>query len=982
MIMANLDILTELDSNGPPCHTVSVPEMCNSYITNKYNIKVLTMNIRSVQQNFDQFLVIFKRLNLSIDVIVLSECWIHENSVIPQLDGYLSYRTFKYINRAGGVIAFVKSCLLPDVTEPQFEEANCLQIKLGSTLTLLAIYRSPSFINITPFINSLITRVNSVKSSSRVVMAGDININISPDNDSESSSRYLCTLAELDLVPTVIKPTRLNSCLDHINISSRCCSESVVCRSGVTDHDLVIAGLKIKNPAKKDSKRLITRVDLNAVEAALSKVDWSGVVNSNALGDATSSFTHEIATVFKKYSSDVRVSRSKTVLKPWMTPGLIRCSKHKDKLHAKVRSNPDNETIKNIFTRYRNFYIDLIRKLKLKYESMELQQNKNNPKKLWKAIKTITSTAKVNEKSNALLQIKNTGTEALNHCNEYFTQIGKSLAEKTLSQINETQNTLAAGVSLQNKPLHSFFLEPTNVVEVENIIMSLKDDSAPGLDGITNKMLKKIKKYIVVPLTAIYNLSLSEGVFPNEWKMASVTPIHKSGDRADPSNYRPISLLNAFSKILEKIVNRRLVKFAEKNNLLCDRQFGFRQNKSTEGAVSLLASLVSEHLDSKKACVGVFLDLAKAFDTVSVPILVRKLELLGIRGVANKWFESYLSGRSQSLKIDNVRSKSTHIEFGVPQGSILGPTLFILYVNDIMTTKLTNADIICYADDTAIIFHESTWSKVADRVEQGMKMINAWLQKNLLTLNMNKTKFLCFHKSVKTSPTFTELKIHCCDSQVAQQCDCKSICRSPTIKYLGLLIDEKLSFKDHISTTSARVRKLIYMFKNLRSVADPDLLKYIYTSLCQSIISYCIVVWGGASTSNMIPLERAQRSVLKVMLKKPIRFPTKDLYKESKIISVRGLFILRVAMHVHRRVITSTEYDSMLKKRVFKLPLPNIQSNLARKSSSFLHPYIYNKIQSSCCIKNCTIPQLKNKITTWIGSLSYDELEAFLRALR
>lgn len=284
-----------------------------------------------------------------------------------------------------------------------------------------------------------------------------------------------------------------------------------------------------------------------------------------------------------------------------MTPGLIRCSKHKDKLHAKLKINPLDETLKKIFTRYRNFYVDLLRKLKQKYESLALEQNKNCTKKLWKSIKTITYTDKTKEKSHALLHTNDSKENSLNHCNEYFSNVGKCLAEDILLQTNETQESLAAKVSLQNSPAQSLYLEPTDVLEINSLIMDLKTDSAPGLDGVTNRLLKAVKNHIITPLTAICNLSLSQGIFPTQWKTAAVTPVYKAGRKDDPQNYRPISLLGSFSKILEKLMNKRLVSFVESNKLISERQFGFRRNRSTEGAVSLLTGLISENLDKKKS---------------------------------------------------------------------------------------------------------------------------------------------------------------------------------------------------------------------------------------------------------------------------------------------------------------------------------------------------------------------------------------------
>lgn len=345
----------------------------------------------------------------------------------------------------------------------------------------------------------------------------------------------------------------------------------------------------------------------------------------------------------------------------------------------------------------------------------------------------------------------------------------------------------------------------------------------------------------------------------------------------------------------------------------------------------------------------------------------------------NEWLKSYLTGRNQCVRINDTRSKLMPVDFGVPQGSILGPTLFIIYVNDILNLNLPKADTICYADNTAVIFHDVSWDRVVGNADRGMSAIVEWLQRNLLTLNLDKTKFLCFYKTSPSSPSIPVIRVHS-SNHPQLFCNCRGINRSPVIKYLGVVIDERLSFRQHLAASSARVRKLIYVFKNLRDAASFELLKNVYIALCQSIITYCIAVWGGSAASHMIILERAQRSVLKVMLRKPIRYPTRDLYRESEVLTVRGLFIQRVTTSVHRSILGTKEHKNMLKKRIYKLALPSIKSSLARKHSSFLHPYIYNKVNSLCFIGDCSARELKLKLQNWIAGLSYGDIENILKS--
>ncbi|KAG6448993.1 hypothetical protein O3G_MSEX005813 [Manduca sexta] len=418
----------------------------------------------------------------------------------------------------------------------------------------------------------------------------------------------------------------------------------------------------------------------------------------------------------------------------------------------------------------------------------------------------------------------------------------------------------------------------------------------------------------------------------------------------------------------------------ESNKLFSDSQFGFRKFKSTEDAAHKLVNSIASRLDQGLKCYGVFLDLAKAFDTVSVPILLRKLEGLGIRGTALDWFSSYLSNRQQLIHIDGMKSLAISINYGVPQGSILGPLLFITYMNDIHYLKLDSAELVCYADDTAILFYGHNWEKAKQVAEKGLYKINIWLQKNLLTLNTNKTKYICFHKTAKSQPPpMPDLRIHTsCAPDLFSSCCCKQILRTNEIKYLGLIIDEHLNFASHIGTLTGRIRKVIGIMKLLRNSANIQIIKLVYFAICQSLLSYCIGVWGGAAKTIMLPLERAQRAVLKTMLYKPFRFSTNALYKEVGVLRVRQLYIHKACVSTHKLTLKSTEYNSLLKKRIFILKLPLVNSSFAKRFQYYAYPCVYNKVSRLCPLKHCSTKECSIKILNLLKNLDYECTENIL----
>ncbi|CAG4940655.1 unnamed protein product [Colias eurytheme] len=632
------------------------------------------------------------------------------------------------------------------------------------------------------------------------------------------------------------------------------------------------------------------------------------------------------------------------------------------------------------YKKYRNVCNKLLFTLKSEYHSKQIEDTKHNPKKLWNTLKSIIHPSA--HKNDPIKLANDTHNNTLNSLNHYFTTVGKNLSNTILNRLSATEQTLTNNHSLATPSINSFFFLPTDESEVDKYLSQIKSDSSPGPDGITARLLKKIRPFIAKPLSHIFNLSLSSGSFPDCWKIAAVTPIHKGGPVDIPENFRPIALLNILSKLLEKIVNRRLLNYLDKQNLISDRQFGFRKGKSTEDAAMLLTNSVASHIQNGEQALAVFIDLAKAFDTISPSLLIKKLESVGIRGLALDWFSSYLTNRKQYVKIDGIASEVLPIKFGVPQGSILGPTLFTLYINEIVNLPLNSAQIISYADDTAIIFHSNGWDEVYKLAESGLQTLAKALDRNLLTLNIKKTKLIAFSKTQASKPNQNlQVKFHTCNNPELNNCDqnCTIVERVKTIRYLGIILDENLSFKSHIETLSSRTRKLIYVMKKLRDCTPLPILTSVFHALCQSILQYGISVWGGAGITNFITVERAQRAVIKVMLRKPFRFPTADLYSEFAVLRVRQLFVLKAVLTTHRTLKIRKDFKKLTSRRTFSLPCPRASSLLAKRCPKFLFPRIYNSVNKHCNITLLSNYTCKKVIKKWLHTLSFEETEQLLK---
>lgn len=644
------EIINHLDSYGSNEIYNCSPHRCFQLLSShKEGIKILHLNIRSINKNFSYVLVLLSILQMRCDVVVLSECWLSKATSIPQIQGFTAYHTSNIINQNDGVVVYIRSDLKHNVMEPLFTEANCLVSKLNSETVIVALYRPPSFRHTVSFLDSLNNILTSVSSYKNVVVVGDININICPNNNDPHYNEYMNLTASHGLLPAYTSPTRENNCLDHTMIKVKSSVASYILDTHITDHAPILVCLKIYQSPNKKSK-LTTRIDHPNVVSEISNTDFSPVFLSKDPNIATDLLIKTITSIIQKNTQNRLVSSKLVTIKPWITQGLLKCIRNRDNMHKNHLKSPDNYTLKITYLRYRNFCNKLLKRLKTNYEKNEFAKAKNNPKATWKVINDVINKQTSKPPPTDLLTLSGLDEKSsINKVNEFFANVGKNLAERheNISTCKEHLPFLR-----DDTQTNSLVLLSPDLDEVERIIVSLRTDSAGGWDGIPTRIIKASRQFLVPVITHICDLCITNGVFPRSLKKAIVYPIHKGGDRDSVNNYRPISVLPALSKILEKALNSRLVNFMDTHGVLSNNQYGFRRKKSCEDAVAAFVDNAVDILDSGSRCLGIFLDLSKAFDTVSVPILLAKLERIGVRGPALAIFKSYLSERTQCVKID------------------------------------------------------------------------------------------------------------------------------------------------------------------------------------------------------------------------------------------------------------------------------------------------------------------------------------------
>ena len=478
-----------------------------------------------------------------------------------------------------------------------------------------------------------------------------------------------------------------------------------------------------------------------------------------------------------------------------------------------------------------------------------------------------------------------------NNLNVFFTNVARQIVE----EIPPSDIPLYDNVNMipNDIPLLNFSNTPVTCTEILETLKLLQPKLSQDFNGLSMYLVKKLSFQLAKPLCHLINLSFSTGVVPTQLKIAKIIPIFKSGDPLCMDNYRPISLLSCFSKIFEKIACIRLSIFLENNKLLSDNQFGFRSNHSTVHPMLKFMNLVLNALNKKNHCIAIFCDLRKAFDTVDHEILFKKLERLGICGSTLKWFKSYLSERKQFVSIDGVLSDLLEILIGVPQGSILGPILFLIYVNDL--PEWSNLLALLFADDTTLLASDDNIDDLILHVNSEFKKIVTFFRAHKLSLHPEKTQFILFTNSTivkqKNIPLVINMNNHTLDNPglIFPMKRISSSSDTPAVKFLGIYFDPDLNFKIQIRNISSKISKSLFILRRAKTFLSEKALKTLYYSLIHCHLIYGIHIWSSTAQSNLKELVLKQKNAIRIITSSKYNSHTSPLFKQSKILPFESL---------------------------------------------------------------------------------------------
>jgi len=432
----------------------------------------------------------------------------------------------------------------------------------------------------------------------------------------------------------------------------------------------------------------------------------------------------------------------------------------------------------------------------------------------------------------------------------------------------------------------SMFVRPSTLSEIVNVMSNLKDSSA-GSDRLKPKVIREVRHEIAKPVLHLVNLSLSKGIFPDLLKEAVVTPIYKKGAKDLMSNYRPVSILKVFAKIIEKVMYSRLSDYVNAANILYDRQFGFRSGHSTEMAVAEITSTIYRELNERRCVMAINMDLSKAFDTINHEILLQKLDKCGIGGLAYSWIRSYLSNRTQRVRHYDTISDARLIAQRVPQGSNLGPLLFSLYVNDFHRLN-NNCKIIQYADDSNILFaFNRNDLTVTNKINAFLSLFSDWFSSNDLSLNASKTNYLIF--SGRKKMTLDGIFIN--GEQIKQVSHAN---------FLGIVIDDALTWKPHIQSIHGKLSKSLGILRKVSKSLSRSIMMTLFNSFVMSYLRYGLTIWGAAPKSNLNSLYILQKKAIKIALQMQLRTPTISVFRAAKVLTLPNLYKFQLSIFMYK----------------------------------------------------------------------------------
>lgn len=941
------------------CKYFSIPytnsTSSHNLVSNQLNI--LHVNARSIQSNdrFDELQVFLHRSRCVWHIICISETWLSDDLAgNREMTGYMAYFSNRNDRAGGGVALYVNKKYIKHSYCLKSDTIRCTQSLLvdcqisNSISCIIGVIYAPPDIDKCCFLDELgayLHQINNLKKSAFVV--GDYNFDLFSINSDKTVLDFFNIFASYGFWPTIFKTTRASdnrlSLLDNIFSNNI----ELVNRTGVifedfSDHFPIFASccLQLNGSLQKSTRKIFDQRKLPDLREFLSG-QLQNFCSIDDPNQASESLVQAFMVGIDKFSTIIKCTRRNSAIKPWITSAILNSINTRNVLFKERQRNPTN-TNKELYARHRNCLNAVLREAKRKYIQDQLAQSKDDSKKVWDLLKTVAR----GNSGRSELPNQFTDMNGRMICDSYdiaesFNKFFVSIGEELQNKIPKSACSPLRHIRRNSSQTLSTFGH-IDAVEVHQVIKEMRNVGA-GIDDISGNIFKKTYSSITEQLVHLINICLNEGIFPENLKRAVVKPMYKSGSKNSMNNYRPISILPYISKVLEKIIHKRIMDYLSNNNILSSSQFGFQRTLSTYMPVLLLQEYITKAFENGNIAVAIFLDLKKAFDTVDPDILIQKLKQYGIQGAPLNLIQSYLTDREQCVEYNRVRSRLLKVRIGVPQGSVLGPLLFLLYINDLPNVS-TRARCLLYADDTVIIYENSDASKLQADLDKDLPKFCSYLEANKLSLNTKKTVYQLYnnsHASLHFHVTLNKDSIKAVDK----------------VKYLGMLIDPHFKWNYHIDHVSTIISRNIGIMNRSKFYLDKHSLILLYNALVLPYINYCCISWGFTFSSYLYRIEVLQKKAVRIIENQHRLAHTDPIFDRLRILKVQDIAKQQAILLMHRKLCVGTPelFDGLF------VPL-NQDALRNRRRQHFLEPF--------------TKKHYRTRICTWIGPRIWNSIIA------
>ena len=960
-------------------------EECIQLLQSKKDVlKILSLNCQSLNAKFEELNIYMEVMNTNscaFEVICLQETWLSENSDTSHLglDGYQFFHKGKSCSTHGGVAFFVKeelSCKVLSITSASniwdgiFIEVTISldeNTNLEKKIIIGNIYRPPrnildNYINFNDELDEILT--NLQRTRQEVVIVGDFNIDLMKIRENHHADDFFQVIMSNGFVPRITLPTRLShsssTLIDNIfvKLSNNFCEATAgILMNNISDHQPCFITLDYLKLRQRKSRYIkIHTGDPRSINCFKQEIKEKCALDCFMLDisdDPNKNYdklNNIITTAINTHlpTKVVKFNKYKHKKNKWITFGIIKSIKERDKLHKNLKSTDrlsgNYNTLKNHLANYNRLLKQNIRNAKKLYYEDCFSKFQNDIRKTWHMISNVInqSALKINDFPTHFAvngQLISDPKKIANEFNDYYINIGKNMAANITSPQGKKIEDY-----LQSPADHNFHFQRTNAAEILRTIETLKPKTSKGVDGLSNKLLIEVKNELAPCLAALINESLEKGIFPDKLKCAKVIPIYKKNENTLINNYRPVSILPSISKVYEKVIHNQIYTHFMEQKLFYRSQYGFLPQRSTELAALELIDRIIDKMDSKEIPINIYLDLSKAFDTLDHDILLHKLKYYGIRGHSLQLFRSYLENRSQFVAFKDVHSDIVNITTGVPQGSIIGPLLFLIYINDIKNASTCFIPVI-YADDTTLTstlsFAGSTDQEltVDEVLNKELKNVADWLKVNKLSLNVDKTKAMLFHVPQKRV-SIPSIRIDNFEISFVNE-----------FNFLGIILDKGINWKSHLDHITRKLSKAIGVLNRLKRFLPQKALLLIHNALVLPHINYGILLWGWKAER----LVKLQKKLVRIISNASYNAHSEPLFKNLKILKATHASMLhdyKFCYKLHNCTLPDYFLDSLFHRndevhnyrtrnsRLYQLP--RVRHTFAKNNIRFRIPNNFN----------------------------------------